>query len=107
MKDEAAAILADAFCGDGVAWAGEPREGKIELVAKKPGLLKVEVAALTQVNLLGDIMCASRQTNTIAEAGMVVAATRAIPLVVAAAPVERAAECNCPKLRRTVSGEAL
>ena len=91
-ENEAAAIMADAFCGDGVAWEGEPKEGKIELIAQRRGLLKVEVEALTRVNLLGDIMCASRQTNTTAEKGMVVAATRAIPLVVAAGPVEQAAD---------------
>lgn len=90
-ENEAAMIMADAFCGDGVGWEGEPKEGKIELVAKWPGLLKVEVEALTQVNLLADIMCASRHTNTTVEKGMVVAATRAIPLVIAAQPVEKAA----------------
>ncbi len=91
-EDEAASILANAFCGEGVVWADEPKEGKIELVAKVRGLLKVEVDALTQVNLLGEIMCASRHTNTIVEEGMMVAATRAIPLVVSADPVEKAAD---------------
>lgn len=91
-EDDAAAVLADAFCGEGVAGAGAPNEGKIELVAKHDGLLKVDVEALTEVNLLGDIMCASRHTNTVAREGMVVAATRAIPLVVQAEPVEKAAD---------------
>jgi molybdenum cofactor synthesis domain-containing protein len=91
-ENEAAVMMADAFSGDGVFWEGEPKEGKIELRTKWPGLLKVEVAALTQVNLLADIMCASRHTNTTVEKGMVVAATRAIPLVVAAQPVEKAVD---------------
>lgn len=91
-EDEAAVILADAFCGDGVTWSGEPKEGKVELTAVATGLLKIEVEALTEINLLGDIMCASRHNNTIAEKEMVVAATRAIPLVVAAKPVEQAAD---------------
>lgn len=91
-EDEAAAMMADAFCGAGVAGAGEPKEGKVELVAKHTGLLKVEVDAMTRVNLLGEIMCASRHTNTTVCEGTVVAATRAIPLVVAAQPVEKAVE---------------
>jgi hypothetical protein len=91
-EDDAAAVLADAFCGEGVVSAGAPSEGKIELVARHDGLLKVDVDALTEVNLLGDIMCASRHTHTVAKEGMVVAATRAIPLVVAAQPVEEAAD---------------
>lgn len=89
-EDDAASLMAPAFCGEGVVGAGEPREGKIELVARYNGLLKVDVAALTTVNLLGEIMCASRHTNTVVEEGMVVAATRAIPLVVASEPVEKA-----------------
>jgi len=93
-EDDAAAVLADAFCGEGVAGAGEPNEGKIELVAKYDGLLKVDVDAMTEVNLLGDIMCASRHTNTVVKEGMVVAATRAIPLVVSAQPVEKAAHIS-------------
>lgn len=91
-ENEAAVIMADAFSGDGVAWEGEPKEGKIELRAKWTGLLKVETAALMQVNLLADIMCASRHTNTTVEKGMVIAATRAIPLVVSARSVEEAAD---------------
>ena len=91
-ENEAAVIMADAFCGDGVGWEGEPSEGKIELRAQRPGLLKVEVEALTQVNLLADIMCTSRHTNTTVERRMVVAATRAIPLVVSARSVEKAAD---------------
>jgi hypothetical protein len=91
-EDEAATVLADAFCGDGVTWSDGPKEGKIELVAEETGLLKVEVAALTEVNVLGDIMCASRHNNTTAEKGTVVAATRAIPLVAAAEIVEKAVE---------------
>jgi hypothetical protein len=91
-EDEAAAILANAFCGEGVGFEGEPREGKIELTARHDGLLKVDVNALAEVNLLGDIMCATRHTDTVVKEGMVVAATRAIPLVVAADPVEKAAD---------------
>jgi len=91
-EDDAAAILAGAFCGEGVAGKSGPSEGKIELVAEHDGLLKVDADALAEVNLLGDIMCASRHTNTVVKEGMVVAATRAIPLVVEAKPVEKAAE---------------
>lgn len=93
-ENEAAVIMADAFCGDGVGWEGEPKEGKIELRAQWPGLLKVDEAALTEVNLLADIMCATRHTNTTVENRMVVAATRAIPLVVSARPVEKAADIS-------------
>lgn len=81
-EDEAAVELADALCGDGVGWRGEPREGKLSLNATRDGLLKVDVAALLQFNMFGEVMCATRHTNTIVQKGQQVAATRAIPLVI-------------------------
>lgn len=81
-EDEAAVEIANALCGRGVGWSGEPREGKISLKATRDGLLKVDVQALMQFNMMGEVMCATRHTNTIVTTGQEVAATRAIPLVV-------------------------
>jgi hypothetical protein len=91
-EDEAAVELANALCGGGVAWRGAPREGKIALKATRDGILKVDVEALMQFNLQGDVMCATRHTNTLVKRGDKVAATRAIPLVVARRIVERAVQ---------------
>jgi hypothetical protein len=81
-ENEAVVQMASAFCGPGVFWEGEPSEGKLKLQAARDGLLKVDVSALTQINMLGDLMCATRHTNTTVRAGDVVAATRAIPLLI-------------------------
>lgn len=89
-EDEAAAALAGALCGDGVGWDQAPREGKINLKARRDGLLKVDVDALMKFNLQGDVMCASLHANTLVEKGRTVAATRAIPLVVAKSKVDQA-----------------
>ncbi len=89
-ENDAARMMADAFCGLGVGWEGEVNEGKIVLLARTRGLLKVDVDALARVNLLGEVMCACRHTNTVVEEGMPVAATRAIPLVAAEAVVSQA-----------------
>lgn len=89
-EDEAALALAAAFCGPGVFFRDEPREGKINLCAAHAGLLKVEVEALTEVNLLTEVMCASRHTDFLVNEGDVVAGLRAIPLVIAAEIVETA-----------------
>lgn len=91
-EDEAAVELANALCGGGVAWSGAPREGKIALKATRDGILKVDVEALMQFNLQGEVMCATRHTNTLVKRGDKVAATRAIPLVVARRIVERAVQ---------------
>jgi molybdopterin biosynthesis enzyme len=82
--------MARAFCGPNVGWEGEPREGKLNLVALLDGLLKVHVGGLTEINMLGDVMCATRHTNILVKKGEVVAGTRAIPLVIKAADVEAA-----------------
>lgn len=82
-EDDAAVELANAVCGTGTGWSGTPREGKISIKAECDGLLKVDVEALMQFNMMGDVMCATIHNNTLVKQGDKVAATRAIPLVVA------------------------
>lgn len=89
-ENDAAVAMADAFCGDGVTWRDEPREGKINLVAARDGLFKVDVEALTEINLLEEVMCASRHTNFPVKEGDSVAALRAIPLVIRSEIVDKA-----------------
>ncbi len=91
-ENEAAKLMAQAFCGPGVMWEGEPVEGKLKLYAKSDGLLKVSKDALADINMLGDVMCATRHTNTMVKAGAIVAATRAIPLMIRKEVVDRAIE---------------
>ncbi|MEJ2475093.1 MAG: hypothetical protein P8Y74_14550, partial [Desulfobacterales bacterium] len=89
-ENDAALAMAKAFCGAGVGFQGEPKEGKLNLIAQRNGLLKVAVDALTDINMLGEIMCASRHSNTLVKAGDTVAGTRAIPLTVEKAVVAEA-----------------
>jgi hypothetical protein len=91
-EDAAARALAQALVGEGVAVAGEPREGKINIAATRDGLLKVDKEALLEFNMLGEVMCATLHDNTVVKSGHTVAGTRAIPLVVKHALVERAGE---------------
>lgn len=91
-ENEAAKLMAQAFCGPGVMWEGDPVEGKLKLYAKSDGLLKVSKDALADINMLGDVMCATRHTNTMVKAGAIVAATRAIPLMIRKEVVDRAIE---------------
>ncbi len=90
-ENEAAAIMANALAGKGVVWNNEPREGKIGLKADTDGLLVVNVAALAAFNMIDEVMCATIHNHTLVKAGELVAATRAIPLVMKRAPIERAA----------------
>jgi hypothetical protein len=81
-EDEAAVALAKALTGPGITFDPEPSEGKINLIAACDGLLKVDVQALTEFNMVEGLMAASRHTNTLVRKGDVVAGTRAIPLVI-------------------------
>jgi molybdenum cofactor synthesis domain-containing protein len=90
-EDQAAAILAQGLAGEGVVWQDDPKEGKICLYAARDGLLKVDRAALAAFNMVDEVMCATLHSDTRVIRGRQVAATRAIPLVMQKAPVERAA----------------
>ena len=89
-ENDAAYALAHALMGDGVAIKGEPKEGKINIVAERDGLLKIDRNALRAFNLLGDVMCATLHDNMTVKKGQIVAGTRAIPLVVKKTVVESA-----------------
>jgi formylmethanofuran dehydrogenase subunit E len=91
-ENEAAEQMARAFCGPGVSWSGPPSEGKLKLKAQSGGLLKIETPVLAEINMLGDVMCATRRTDTLVQKGDTVAATRAIPLAVRREVVAQAVE---------------
>jgi hypothetical protein len=90
-ENQAAAILAEALSGEGIAWKDEPHEGKINLVAATDGLFKVDTTALAAFNMVDEVMCATLHNHTLVKKGEKVAATRAIPLVMKRVAIERAA----------------
>ncbi|MEW5774273.1 MAG: FmdE family protein [Thermodesulfobacteriota bacterium] len=79
-ENEAALAFARRMAGPGVACDSEPREGKINFRAEQGGLLGLDREALRRFNLAPDVMCATRQGDTLMEAGKAFAACRAIPL---------------------------
>jgi molybdenum cofactor synthesis domain-containing protein len=87
-EDEAAHALARALMGSGVRIQGEPKEGKINIIADRDGLLKIDLNALLRINMLGDVMCATLHTNSLVKKDQIVAGTRAIPLVVKRSVIE-------------------
>ncbi|MDH4163902.1 MAG: molybdopterin-binding protein [Nitrospirota bacterium] len=89
-EDDAANVLAAALMGEGVRIQGEPKEGKINIVADRDGLLRIDREALLGFNMLGEVMCATLHDNTVVRKGRVIAGTRAIPLVIRRSVVEQA-----------------
>jgi molybdenum cofactor synthesis domain-containing protein len=89
-ENDAADAMAKALAGEGVAFGGEPSEGKINLIAEKDGLLHVNHEALLQFNILGEVACATIHNNAVVTKGQLLAGTRAVPLVVKKSIVEEA-----------------
>jgi hypothetical protein len=90
-ENQAASILAKGLAGDGVMWEDNPREGKINLLAGRDGLLTVNTASLAAFNMVDEVMCATLHNHTLVKEGELIAATRAIPLVMQRVPIDRAA----------------
>jgi molybdenum cofactor synthesis domain-containing protein len=89
-EDDAVFELASALSGPGVTFSGNPSEGKLELKADYPGLLKINAEALIDFNMVEDVMCGSIHNNTYVEKAQSIAATRAIPLVIKKNELENA-----------------
>lgn len=91
-EDDAAVRLARTLAGPGIVFDEQAVEGKIALRAAHQGLLKVDVKALTEFNLVPHVTCASRHDNILVNKGEIIAGTRAIPLIIDRSYVERAVE---------------
>lgn len=79
-EDEAALAFARAMAGAGVTFNETPREGKINLLAARDGLLVVDEQRLEIFNLVPRVICACRQNFTVLLEGRMLGASRAIPL---------------------------
>ena len=79
-EDDAAGAFAERMCGDGVRAEGGPREGRINMVADRDGILVFNESIQRAFNSLQDIIVSSRHEYSLVREGRRVAATRAIPL---------------------------
>ncbi|MGD9976094.1 MAG: molybdopterin-binding protein, partial [Desulfatirhabdiaceae bacterium] len=80
-ENEAAERIARAAAGPGLRMT-EPSEGRINLVATIPGLLKINVDALNRLNAIQDVSFATIHSNHAVQVGVPVGGTRVIPLMV-------------------------
>ena len=80
-ENEAAERLKDLVCGEGLSF-GEIKEGKIEFLADKDGLLKIDKEKLLELNMLGEIIVSTLHNNTPIRKGEKIGATRVIPLII-------------------------
>ncbi len=80
-EEDAARRLAEAAAGPHITLT-DPSEGRVNLVAEIPGVLKVDEGLLYRFNALGDIILATLPANEYVNKGTVVAGTRTIPILV-------------------------
>lgn len=80
-EDEAGVRLGRATAGPGITWSG-PKESRVNLLADKAGLLKINISALEAVNDLPDVVLSTLPNNIPVSQGELVAGTKVIPLVV-------------------------
>jgi hypothetical protein len=78
-EEEAAVRIAKAIIGNGLSHS-LPSEGRVNLKTTAAGLLKINVASLDEINLLGDIIIATIHNNTVCKKDATVAGTRIIQL---------------------------
>ena len=88
-ENEAAYRIATKAAGDGIELT-DPSEGKIELKAEIDGLFRVDVERLNAINLLDEIMIATRHNNFPVRAGDKLCGTRVIPLIIQDEKLRRA-----------------
>lgn len=82
-EDDAAQILSGICTGGSDAFeVTSPREGKIEIIAARDGLLKIDRQKLNAVNSLGQMMIATVHGDFPVKKGDKLAGTRVIPLVI-------------------------
>lgn len=90
-EEEAAKRLAESIAGDNTTF-GQPREGRINIKASVPGLLKVERLLLNEINSIEGISAATLHSNTPVKAGGLLAGVKAIPLYIEEEKLKRVEE---------------
>ncbi len=78
-EDDAAKRIALAVMGMGLEYT-EPSEGRVNIKATRHGLVKINVSAIEQINLLGDMIIATIHNDTVCKIGAMVAGMRIIPV---------------------------
>ncbi|BBB89787.1 MAG TPA: molybdopterin-binding protein [Methylomusa anaerophila] len=88
-EDEAARRIAGKVAGANTSIT-EPVEGRVDLVAKQGGLLKVNRAAVTRINSVDYIVLSTLHGNQPVKAGDILAGIKVVPLVVEDAVIRAA-----------------
>jgi hypothetical protein len=78
-EEEAALRIASAIGGAGIEF-NPPKEGRVNLIAKDDGLLKVNEALLKKINSLEETLVATLHNNIVCQRGLIVAGAKIVHL---------------------------
>jgi molybdenum cofactor synthesis domain-containing protein len=90
-EDEAAVRLAKAVAGPGLRLS-EPVESRVNLIAARDGLLRIDIHGVRQLNGLGYVALVTLHDATVTRRGDVVAAVKPVPLALSEKDMRRAEE---------------
>lgn len=80
-ENDGAIFLKDLTAGENLEFS-DIKEGKIDFISNKYGLLKIDVDTLLELNMIDDIILSTLHNNFIVNKGTKVAGTRVIPLLI-------------------------
>ncbi|MCP4024535.1 MAG: molybdopterin-binding protein [Desulfobacteraceae bacterium] len=86
-ENDAARRIAGAISDPALEFT-DPHEGKVNIITRHPGLLKINVDALLGVNKMDNIIVATLKNNFPCKEGEIIAATRIIPLTIPTKKIE-------------------
>lgn len=92
VHEEEAAIRMARASIDASIFYSKPTQGKVNLLAKIPGVLKVKADVVKRVNLIDDFIIATRSSNTLVKKGALVASVKIVPLAVDKSRMKRVEE---------------
>lgn len=81
-ENDAATRISNLVVGDGIRLSEEIKEGKVDFLADRDGVLKIDKDNLFKLNSLGEIIVSTLHNNTPIKKGEKVGATRVIPLII-------------------------
>ncbi|MFH1821334.1 MAG: molybdopterin-binding protein [Methanobacteriota archaeon] len=102
VHEEDAATRMSLASTDGSIFYSRPRQGKVNLLTKTPGLLKVKSDVIRQVNLVRDFIISTKSSNIWVKKGALLGSVKIVPLTVEESRmkrVEKILKSNRPVIR--------
>lgn len=88
-ENDAAVRLKNLIVGDNIE-TSEIKEGKINLISAVDGIVKMDTEALFQLNMIDEVIVATKPNFMFVKKGTVIAGTRVIPLMIKTEKIEKA-----------------